>query len=246
LRGRSQRLDATSGEATVRRYVTELVGTFLLVLTVGLVVLGESEAAPMAIGLVVAVIVYAGYHVSGSQYNPVVTLAVLVRGVLPAREVAPYVGAQVLGALGGAATASFLVPDGARPGLTFTGNAVPAALITEFVFTFALLWVILHVATSPKHAGNSYYGLAIGAVVTVGVVAAADISGGVVNPAVAVALAMMGVLSWSSLWIYVTAQVAGALAAAYLYRCCDLPPGAQPPRDAPAAEAARGRHSLVR
>lgn len=149
----------------MRRYLTEFIGTFLLMLVIGMVVLAESEMAPLAIGAAVAALVYAGFHVSGGQYNPAVTVAVLVRGVLPAREVLPYWVAQLLGAALGAVTASYLSPERAKPALQFSGGAIVVVLVAEFVFTVALLWVVLHTATAPKAAGNSYYGLAIGAVV---------------------------------------------------------------------------------
>src|SRR5919197_437112 len=66
--------------ATVRSYLTEFIGTFFLVLTIGCSVLGKVPMAPLAIGAVLMVMVYAGGHVSGAHYNPAVTLAVLVRG----------------------------------------------------------------------------------------------------------------------------------------------------------------------
>lgn len=223
----------------MRRSVTELVGTFLLVFVVAMVVLSESPMAPLAIGGAVAALVYAGYHVSGGHYNPAVTLAALVRGLMSGRDAASYCVAHLLGGALGAATAAFLVPDSARPGLAFAGRALAAALVTEFVLTFALVWVVLHVATAPKNAGNSYYGLAIAAVVVAGVFAGAGTSGGVVNPAVAVALAVVGVLSWSSIWVFLLAQLTAAVVAARLFGyCVAVPAAAQAP-----AVVRTGRHA---
>lgn len=230
----------------MRRYVVELVGTFLLVLVIGMVVLSESQFAPLAIGGAVAALVYAGYHVSGGQYNPSVTLSVLVRGVLPAKEVAPYCAAQLLGGALGAVTASFLVPAGARPGIALSGDAMLATLVGEFVFTFALIWVVLHTATGKKAAGNSYYALAIAAMVVAGILAA-GLSGGVVNPAVAVSLAVMGVLSWGSIWIYVVAELVGAVVAAWLFVYCSAEPTEPTEPAAAGAEvdtADEGRHAV--
>jgi aquaporin Z len=94
----------------------------------------------------------------------------------------------------GAVTASFLVPDGERPVLAFTGDAVVAALVAEFVLAFSLAWVVLHVATVKQTADNSHCALAIAAVVVAGISQRGHQRGGVVDPAVAVSLAMMGVV----------------------------------------------------
>lgn len=200
----------------MRRYTVEFVGTFLLVVVIGAVVLAESPQAPLAIGAAVAALVYTGYHVSGGQYNPVVTLGAFVRGVLPAREIAPYVAAQLLGGGLGAVVASMLVPDGARPQLALTGDAVVATLVGELVFTFALVWVVLHTATVASTAGNSYYALAIAAMVVAGILAV-GLNGGVVNPVVAISLAIMGVLSWNTVWVWILAEMVAAVLAARLF-----------------------------
>lgn len=222
----------------MRRYVVEFVGTFLLVAVIGAVVLGQSPSAAVAIGAAVAALVYAGYHVSGGQYNPGVTLAAFVRGVLPAREIAPYCLAQLLGAALGAAVADRLVPDAAPSALVLAGDAVTGTLLGEFVFTFALIWVVLHTATVSSTSGNSYYALAIAAMVVAGIVAV-GLNGGVVNPVVAVALALMGVLSWSSIWVYVVAELLAAVAAAALFRYAVRPSGDEAPASAePASRAA--------
>jgi glycerol uptake facilitator-like aquaporin len=87
----------------MNKYLTEFIGTFFLVLTIGLSVLGGTPMAPLAIGAVLMVMVYMGGHVSGGHYNPAVSLAVLLRGKLQARDVVPYMTMQVLGAIAAAA-----------------------------------------------------------------------------------------------------------------------------------------------
>src|SRR3990170_2950545 len=87
----------------MNKYLTECIGTFFLVLTIGLSVLGGTPMAPLAIGASLMVMVYMGGHVSGGHYNPAVSLAVLLRGKLQRREVAPYMGMQVAGAVAAAA-----------------------------------------------------------------------------------------------------------------------------------------------
>jgi aquaporin Z len=74
------------------------------------------------------------------------------------------------------------------------------------------------VATSKDHEGNSFYGLAIGFTVMIGAFAVGDISGGAFNPAVAVGISMMGLSAWSSLWIFLVANLAGGAAAAMVFK----------------------------
>src|SRR4051812_37797138 len=93
----------------MNKYLTELVGTFFLVLTIGLSVLGGTPMAPVAIGASLMVMVYMGGHVSGGHYNPAVTLAVLLRGKLQRGDVVPYMVAQVIGALAAAVVVYLVV-----------------------------------------------------------------------------------------------------------------------------------------
>ena len=202
----------------MNRYVTEAVGTFFLVLTIGCTVVPGSGGviAPLAIGVALAAIVYAGGPTSGAHYNPAVTVAIWLRGRFAAGDVVPYWIAQITGA----ALASVVV--GYLRGLPSRAPAKPDIgpwLTAEFLFTFALVWVILSVATSKRTAGNAYYGLAIGFIVMAGAFAVGDITSGAFNPAVAVGLAMMGLAAWSSLWIYLVATLLAALAGAAVFRC---------------------------
>jgi len=198
----------------MNKYLVEFIGTFFLVLTIGFAVLepGAGPLAPLAIGSALMVMVYAGGHISGAHYNPAVTLAVWLRGRCPARDVTPYMGAQIIGGL----VASFMVlfvkgsssVPAARP------DAIPALLV-EFLYTFALCYVVLNVATSRNTVGNSFYGLAIGFTVTAGVYSVGAVSGGAFNPAVAVGITVMGLSSLGSIWIFLLANfLGGALAAA--------------------------------
>jgi aquaporin Z len=89
------------------------------------------------------------------------------------------------------------------------------AFVVELVFTFALCYVVLNVATSKDHPKNSFYGLAIGFTVVAGAVAVGGISGGAFNPAVTIGAAVMNMFAWQTLWVYLVAQViAGAAAGA--------------------------------
>jgi aquaporin Z len=91
-------------------------------------------------------------------------------------------------------------------------------MIVEFLFTFALVYVVLQVATSKVSEGNSYFGLAIGGTVTAGAYSVGSISGGAFNPAVAVGLVIMGVVPVASIWMYLVACLLGGAAAAFVYK----------------------------
>lgn len=202
----------------IRKLLTEFIGTFFLVFTIGMVVPHAGEAnviAPLAIGSALMVMVYAGGHVSGGHYNPAVSLAVLLRGRIAASEFVPYIVIQA--AAGGVAglTAVWL---GGYDNTTMTIASVPKALLAEFLFTFALCYVVLNVATSKNTAGNSNYGLAIGFTVMIGAFAVGGVSGGAFNPAVAVGVATMKLVAVADIWIHLVADFAGGAVAALVFK----------------------------
>jgi glycerol uptake facilitator-like aquaporin len=96
--------------------------------------------------------------------------------------------------------------------------ATVPALLAEFPFTFALVYVVLNVATAKGTSGNSFYGLAIGFTVLVGAFSVGNISGGAFNPAVAVGISVLGLSSWPNIWIYLIAEFAGAAVAAGAFK----------------------------
>ena len=199
----------------MNKFIVECIGTFFLVLTIGLTVIPGSAGviAPLAIGSVLMVLVYAGGHISGAHYNPAVTLAVLIRGKCTMADVPVYLTAQILGAVAGALTAQFLVGSGTAAATI----DVTKSLIAEFLFTFALAYVVLNVATSKGTSGNSFYGLAIGFVVMAGAFSVGGISGGAFNPAVAIAAPLMGLMDWNNIWIHISADFAGGALAAVVF-----------------------------
>ena len=200
------------------KYLVEFIGTFFLVTTIGCTVIGGAPGVipPLAIGSVLMVMIYAGGHVSGAHYNPAVTLAVFLRGKCPAKDVPGYMIAQVVGAVAAAVIVRFPLMN--NPGIEAGKPDVIPALVAEFLFTFALCYVVLNVATSKKTAGNSNYGLAIGFTVMAGAFAVGPISGGVFNPAVAVGVTMMGLSSAANIWIFLVGNFAGAAVAATVFK----------------------------
>jgi aquaporin Z len=198
----------------MKKYLVEFIGTFFLVLTVGMTVIGCDPAnflPPLAIGSALMIMVYAGGHVSGGHYNPAVTIAVWLRGRCATADVVPYIVSQIVGSLAASFTVLYLKDD---PALSPPDLAVVPALLAEFIGTFALCYVVLNVATAKATAGNSNYGLAIGFTVATMAFALGAVSGGAFNPAVATGITVMHLEKVANLWIYLAANFgAGALAA---------------------------------
>jgi aquaporin Z len=211
----------------VPKLIVELIGTFFLVFTVGQTVKGPDSAAlaPLAIGSALMVMIYAGGHFSGGHYNPAVTLGVTLRGKATWAEAGPYMVAQVIGALVAAGLVLYIkgdatpAPAAPPPG---TEYGILSKLIAEFLFTFALVYVVLNSATAKGTAGNSFYGLAIGFTVMVGAFAVGPVSGGAFNPAVAVGVTTMGLAPVASIWIPLAADFAGGAVAALLFNFLNM------------------------
>jgi aquaporin Z len=201
----------------VRKYIAEFIGTFFLILTVGCTVIPSIPGVipPLAIGAALMVMVYAAGHISGGHLNPAVTLGVWIRGRCESKDVVPYWVAQVLAGIAAALVAVFLV---GKSGTPLEIKNIPAAFVAEFLFTFALVYVVLNTATAKGNAGNSFYGLAIGMTVMVGAFAVGAIGGGAFNPAVAVGAAVMKLLSFSQIWVHIVADLGGGLVAGLAFK----------------------------
>jgi aquaporin Z len=234
----------------MRKYITEFIGTFFLVLTVCCSVgLGQSLAA-LGIGAVLAVMIFAGGHISGGHYNPAVSLAVFIRGRISTNDLGFYWLSQLVGGVVAALVYRFVVihRPPTPPGLS-GAHAIWAAVVVELLFTFALAYVVLNVATSKDHPNNSFYGLAIGFTVLAGAVAVGPISGGAFNPAVGLGVIVGGLAGWSALWIYLVATLLGGAIAGYTFRYLnpdDLDEPAAPAAERPTTAAPRQARARTR
>ncbi|MDR3459535.1 MAG: aquaporin [Verrucomicrobiae bacterium] len=201
----------------MKKYLVEFIGTFFLVLTVGMTVIdpGAGNLAPLAIGSALMIMVFAGGHISGGHYNPAVTIAVWLRGRCAAGDVPFYLIAQFIG---GAAAAFLTLALKDHPTVTAMTPNVGHALIAEFVGTFALTYVVLNVATAKGTSGNSFYGLAIGFTVMTMAFALGGISGGAFNPAVALGITVMGLAKAANIWIYLVGNFAAAIVSALTFK----------------------------
>jgi len=189
----------------MNKYVVEFIGTFFLVLAVVCTVNSDFGGAfqPIAIGGMLMVMIFAGGHISGAHFNPAVTLGVWMRGKCATADVPGYVIAQLVGG----ALAAFL------------GGSVLGRILAEFLGTFALVWVILNVATAKSNAGNSFYGLAIGFTVTACAYTLGGFgTGGCFNPAVALGTLINGLNSGASMLPIIIADLLGGAAAALAFK----------------------------
>ena len=202
-----------------RKLVVEFIGTFFLVFTVGMAVIdpGAGAMAGLAIGTVLAVMIFAGGHISGGHYNPAVTLGVLLRGKVTINDAVGYWVVQVAAGIVAAIAVMIMKPAMPAEALNGSLDLVPA-LLAEFLFTFALVYVVLNVATAKGTEGNSFYGFAIGFTVVAGAYAVGSVSGGAFNPAVAVGGSIMNIFAWGNIWIYLVAQLAAGAVAAFAFR----------------------------
>lgn len=210
----------------MNKYLVEFIGTFFLVLVIGLTAVfapGAGNLAPLAIGSILMVMIYSGGPISGAHFNPAVSLGVLLRGKLSMCDFVPYIVVQLAGAIAAAFVAMFLKNSPSVEPLVIDSTR---ALVAELLGTFALVYVILNVATSEKSSGNSYFGLAIGFTVLACAYAFGSFSGGAFNPAVVAGLNLYGVVPASNIWIYLVGNFGGGALAALVFKvvncqkCC--------------------------
>lgn len=200
----------------MKKYFVEAVGTFFLVLTVGL-----SQGNPFAVGGILATMIYMGGYISGGHYNPAVSVAVYIRGKLDKRTTVFYIISQLLGSFAAASVYFMITAQVFTPKPMLDTNAF-AVILVEALFTFALCSVVLHVVTSAKNVPNQYFGAAIGGTVMAGIFAAAPISGAVFNPAVVVGPYLYDLAHISTnlqflVW-YLVATMIGSLAAGFAFK----------------------------
>lgn len=208
------------------KLITEFIGTFFLYLIISLsAVAGNAgNLAPLAIGVGLTAICFASGHRSKAHFNPAVTAAFLTTKNQPARESLFYCIVTIAGAALAAYVALIIIPAPFQAiidnstGLQHSENfqLIPA-IVSEFLFTFALVWVILNVAISRGTAGNGFYGIAIGFVVATGAFSVGSISGASFNPAVNVGLLIHQVIDLKLFAIYTVTQVFASLLASFIF-----------------------------
>ena len=220
----------------MRKFSAEFLGTFALVFAgTGAIVINEVSGQAithvgiaLTFGLVVLANIYAFGDVSGAHLNPAVTLGFFAARRFPGREVAPFLTAQVLGALAASGLLRVLFPTDASLGATRPAGSAWQSFILEVVLTWFLRTVILGVSTGAKEKGM-LAGVAVGSVIALEAMFAGPICGASMNPARSIAPAVVSG-NLSSLWIYLVAPLLGALIAVATCRCVQEKGCCQPAR----------------
>ena len=202
--------------------IAEFIGTFFLYLIIGMCVFVTPPASadvgvPLAIGVGLAALVYSCGHLSKAHFNPAATIAFATAGTHTLKKSIPYILVIFAGAISSAVLIMILNPEGLEAVKPLEIDHTKA-ILAEFLFTFALMWVILNVAIAKGSAGNGFYGIAIGAIVAAGAYAVGPLSLAAFNPAVTLSLCINGFLPWSALPLYWITQAAAAFTAGTLFK----------------------------
>lgn len=201
------------------KLIAEFIGTYFLYLLIALCVVppGIGAFTPLAVGIGLTALVYACGHISKAHFNPATTITYLCAGTHAPRAFLPFVIIIFTAASLAAWTAQALQPQ-ALIEVTALVIDWPKVIIAEALFTFVLMWVILNVAIAKGTAGNQFYGISIGAIVTAGAYAVGPISFAAFNPAVTLALCINGFIPWNAFPVYCLVQAAAAAGAGFLFR----------------------------
>jgi len=206
------------------KVVSEFIGTYMLVLTVGLNVLSGSSAGAFSIAASLMCMIFALGSCSGAHFNPAVTIAIVCAGErekckLEVKDAVMYIAAQIVGGICAAFTYAAIM-NGQTFALKPAGYRWSQALLAEFIFTFVLAFVVLSVATT-RNGLSQYFGFAIGMCVTVGGCAIGKVSGGSLNPAVSIGISTSHILGGGGFWpclLYSLVEILGGCAAAGIFK----------------------------
>ncbi|MFN5829658.1 MAG: MIP/aquaporin family protein [Bacteroidota bacterium] len=206
------------------KYLAEILGTFAIVFCgTGAIIINQETAGAIThvgvaitFGLIVMCMIYALGNISGAHFNPAVTLAFALFNKFKWKQVLPYVMSQTIGAFAASTLLRLLFPANKVLGATLPSGVWSQTFILEFILTFLLMLVILHVANGSKEQGM-FAGLAIGATVLLEAMFAGPICGASMNPVRSLAPAIVSGHT-QYLWVYLTATVFGALSAVPIWK----------------------------
>jgi len=212
-----------------RKYLAELLGTFLFMMAgyASVANFGLAQPAipgvlvvPFSFGLGLLAAIYAFGHVSGGHFNPAVTVAMVLDKRTSAMDAVGYIVAQIIGAIAAAAVIYVTVSQAAvAAGITKPGAGISdvSALVLEAVFTAIFLIVIL---TASKRAGD-FAGLAIALTLIAIHFAIANVTGSSVNPARSIGSALVGG-DLTGIWIYLIGPTVGGIIGWGIYRAMEM------------------------
>lgn len=206
----------------LKKCFVEFLGTFFLCFTIlCCVLLGANPTiAALIIGLVLAVLVYAGGPISGAHYNPAVSFAIFLIGRMGSKKTLLYCIFQIFGAAY-AALMAFSLSSVYQYSTVGNYNIFPL-MVAEIVFTSLLVYVVIFTAVSKRVQGNNYFGFAIGSTLAVGIGAVGSICLTAFNPAVALTLLLTGIAGSKLVWVTIIANIIGGAIAAVLFKLLSL------------------------
>jgi aquaporin NIP len=207
-----------------KNYFAEMLGTFALVFCgTGAIIINEETQGvithlgiAMTFGLIVLAMIYTFGEISGAHFNPAVTLGFAVAKRFPTKQILPYILSQIIGAVVASLVLHYLFPKNINLGATLPSGTQLQSFILEFILTYFLMLVIIHVAHGSKEIGV-LAGIAIGSMVGLEALFAGPICGASMNPVRSAAPAIISG-NMSSLWIYIIAPILGAIAAALTWK----------------------------
>lgn len=199
----------------MKKFLMEGIGTFILVIMITLVHKNNAgEFPPLAYGSALAALWYVGSHLSGAQYNPAISIAVLMQGKLERWDFPYYVLAQVVGGLLAALLAAFLIRSGGDADLVLRKYDSISALFAEAIGVFVLTMIYLGIAAWPAEKAQEFAGLAVGLAATAGVYAFSGITIAAFNPVIVLGMAINGICAWGDVWVSLGGTALGAAAGA--------------------------------
>ncbi len=203
----------------MKKYISEGIGTFFLMLTTVLASsnIDVAAAAPLAIGATLTMMVYAGAHISGAHFNPAVTLSSLMRGKIDRTDAFYYPIAQVAGAVLAAVMAAFLLRCGLGTDTQMHAHKSGiCSVVAEFIGAFAWIYVVLNTSSEKNQTG--YNGMVAGLALAAMIYALGGISGGLFNPAIAIGGILAGMVDFSDIWVFLIGDLLGAAAAVTVFQ----------------------------
>jgi aquaporin Z len=177
-------------------YAAEALGTFGLVLTVGVGICSGTSFAALGIGAVLMTLIYAGGYRTGAHFNPAVTLAAAVWGRIPFREAAARWWVQLAAGLCAAIATRLIIGSGQSETVTqmmLSGRALFAAFGAELLFTFVLAYVVYSCVEPARGAPDTLWHLAMGIALVAGTVDFAALFGSVFLVSQVIAGAFTGI-----------------------------------------------------
>lgn len=208
----------------MNKYIAETIGTYALVFCgTGAIVINEVSGGVVShvgiaitFGLIVIAMIYSIGDISGAHINPAVTLAFVVAGRFPLKQLIPYLTAQFIGAILASGTLKLLFPTAITMGETLPAGPFMQTFVLEVILSFFLMFVIIQVATGSKEVGIMA-GFAIGVTVLLEALFAGPITGASMNPARSLAPALLN-MNLESLWIYMIAPPIGMIGSIYAWK----------------------------